>query len=464
MAELLIKGGRVVSPDRTVVADVAIEGGKIKAIGPNLDIQASRVVDASGKYVVPGGVDTHVHLKLPFMGTYTADDYYQGTLAAAFGGTTTVIDFAIQGKGQGLIEALENRLAGFEGQAVVDYAMHSVMTDPSDRAMKEIKALVDAGVPSMKVFMVYRKEGLMADDAVLLKLCEGAAEHGLLPGVHAENAAMAEYNVDKFLAEGKTSAIYHALHKPPVTEAEAINRAIFVAMYVGAGMHIYHMSTKEGVELVREAREKGKPVYAETCTHYLTLTDQVYERADGINWICSPPIRKQADIEKMWEGLRNGWVSTVGSDEAAFDSKQKKMGDTFATVPNGCPGVELRLPVVFSEGVSKGRISVEKFVEITSTNGAKMFGLYPQKGIIAEGSDADVVIIDPKVERVLTYKDLHMAVDWCPLEGWKVQGYPVITICRGEVVVEEGRFLGKTGYGRFVKGRLDPAILKGPVV
>lgn len=466
MLDLIIKNGKVVSPDATLEVDVAVKDGKVVMLGKaDAMPQAARIIDAAGKYVIPGGIDTHTHFCLPFMGTSTKDDFFEGTRAATFGGTTTCIDFAIQARGSLPMQAIEDRIAQAKGKAVTDYAFHSVITEATPEAIEQMKEVIEFGVPSFKCFMIYRKEGLMADDAIVLAAMEQTKKYNGLFGAHTENAPITEYNVEKALREGHHEAIWHALTKPPLVEAECINRALFLAKAAKAGFYDFHMSCKEGVEMIGQARSEGLPAYAETITHYLSLTKEKLEGPDGINYICSPALRDQEHVEALWKGIIDGTVHTIGSDEAAFDTKQKMIaGGSFEVVPNGMPGLEFRIPVVFSEGVSKGRISVNKYVAVTSTNAAKIFGLYPRKGIIAVGSDADIVLMDPDLEKTITLADSKIDIDWNPYEGIKVKGWPVVTISRGKVIVEDNQFKGQAGDGEFLKRKLSADINTRPIV
>lgn len=464
MIDLLIKGGIVVNSEGRIEADIAVAGPKVVGLGRGADFpQARRTLDASGMLVLPGLVDPHAHFATTFGGATTCTDFYSGTVAAAFGGVTTIIDFAFQERGRPLREAVEARKRLAQGKAVIDYGLHGIITDATPETIRELPGLERDGISSFKLFMIYRKEGVMADDGALLAVMEEASKHGFLVGVHAENAAIAERKTAEFLRDGKRSARYFPLSKPNIVEAEAIHRAIYLARYTGCALYIYHVSTREGVELIREAKGLGLPVYGETITHYLSLTDEVYERPDGINWIISPPIRKQKDIDAIWHGIADGTISTIGSDDGAWSTETKKLGqDSFDQVANGAPGVEVRLPIAFTEGVGQGRITEERLVEVMSTNPAKIFGLYPKKGTLRPGSDADLVIIDPSMEKTITVADLHTPIDWCPFEGFKVKGYPVITISRGRIIVADGEFQGSAGDGSFLPRHIPPEVLRSP--
>ena len=461
MIDLVIKNGSLVWPDGTLKADVAIDEGKIAAIGSSSSMpQADRVIDAEGKFILPGLIDPHVHIHLPFMGVVAVDDFYTATVAGASGGVTTVIDFAIQKRGSSLMDAIASRRKEADGRVVIDYSLHSSVTDATDETIAEIKQIIDYGIPSFKLFMVYRKEGWMISDAALMDVLNEARMHGGVVGVHAENVAIIEHLVDKALREGNKSAIYHAYTRPSVCEAEAINRALFLSRTAQAPLYIFHMTTKEGTGLLRDARMRGEPRYAETCTQYLLLTKELLKRSDGINYICSPPLRDQDDATALWKGLEDGSVSAVGTDHSAYSLGEKKLGEqSFDKVPNGFPGMEFRLPLLFTEGVLKNRISINRLVAVTSTNVAKIFGLYPKKGTIAVGSDADIVIMDPSVEKTISSKGSLYGIDWSPYEGIKVKGNAAITISKGKVIFEAGEFKGKAGDGKFLERRISKEVL-----
>lgn len=465
MIDLIIENGKVVFPKYTADAAIAVDDGKIIAIGSRKIMpKGDKVIDAKGKFVLPGCIDPHVHINMPFMGATTKDDFFVATKATSSGGTTMIIDFAIQEKGSLPMKAVQDRRAQADGKVVIDYSLHPSITDLTPEAVGQLKELIDYGLPSIKLFLVYRKEGFMVDDGTLLKVFEESKEHGGLVGLHAENVSMIEYLRDEALKQGNTDAIYHALTRPPITEAEAVNRAIFIANYLKAPYYNFHLSIKEGVELFREARNRGQPMYAETCTHYLVNTMENLKGPDGINFICTPPLRTKEHQESLWRGLADGTLSLVSSDHCAFTKEMKKIGeDSFDKVPNGMPGHEFRLPILFSEGVGKGRISVNRLSEITSTNAAKIFGMYPKKGVIRIGSDADLVILDPKLEKIITTEDSLYGMDWYPCDGMNVKGWPVVTISKGKIIWEDGKFQGKAGDGEFIKRSLAPELSKIPI-
>jgi dihydropyrimidinase len=461
--DILIKNGRIVNPTGILEADIAINEQKIVGIGYSKTFgNADEVINARGNYVIPGGIDPHTHYELEFMGEQGPEDWHMGTTAAAYGGTTTIIDFAIQDKGRPLMESIKMDVARAESLAAIDICMHGCFTDftDPDKIVEEMPEVVEFGIPSIKEFMIYRKQGWLIDDWTLYRVLRKASELNALVGVHAESGVLGEEMIQKLVDEGKNGAEYHPISKPNFVEEEAIQRAISIARFAESSLYIVHMSTKEGVELVDDARRKGLPVWSETCTHYLTLTDEVYERPDGINYILSPPLRKKEDVSSLWKGLADGSVSVVGTDHVAFSSEQKiRNSATFATVPNGAGGVEVRLPLLLSEGVNGGLLSFEKMVEVFSTNAAKMFGLYPKKGIIAPGSDADIVIVDLEMEKTLSVDTLHMGPDFSMYEGFEVKGYPVTTLSKGKIIIDEENYLGQKGDGSFIKRKLDPEIM-----
>lgn len=458
--DLIISNGKIVLPDKIVNGDLAVAKGKIAAIMPaNSGYSANKVINAFNKYVVPGGIDAHTHIYHEYGNFRTNDTFETGTMAAAFGGTTTIIDFAVQKKGESALAAIEKRKKEIAGKAVVDYALHSCLTDGSDSTISEIEEIVKNGIASFKIYMTYRKEGQMVDDGALLAILKEARKCGGLVGVHAENAAISEYLADKFVEQGLTAPKYHALSTPNIVEAEAVNRAIYLARSTGTALYVYHLSTKEGVELVRAARLKGMQIYAETCSHYLLLTDQVYEEPHPENYLVSPPLRKKDDQTALWSGLKDQTISVIASDGIALDSKHKKKSKVFTEIPKGLAGVETRFPLLWSEGVAKGRLTPEEFVRIVASNPAKIFGLYPTKGCLLPGSDADIVVIDPEKRSKLSPENLHMKVDYSIYDGMECIGYPIITICRGKILVEQEKFVGQIGYGNFVSAKIEPELL-----
>ncbi len=447
---LVIKGGKIVSASDIFEADVGIENGKVVKIAKDLD--GDEVIDASGKLVMPGMIDGHTHMAMPFMGTFSSDDFETGTIAAAFGGVTTIINFAIQEKGKGLKDAVDVEESKASGKSVIDYSFHVAVTDMNDEVLAEIPKIMEGGVTSFKLFMTY--EGLMVTDDVLLEVLDLVTKNGGIVGVHAENYYMIKFLTQRLLAENKTDPIYHAYSRPNCCEEEAVGRACLITQLINGRLYIVHLSTAEGLARIEEAQARGVRVYAETCPQYLLLDESLYNEPDfgGAKYVMSPPLRKEKDRAALWDGIRRGTIQLIGSDHCPFFFEtQKTMGkDDFTKIPNGAPGVETTLPLLYSEGVVKGRITVNKLVEVFSTNPAKVYGLYPRKGTISVGSDADIVILDPEKEVTLSVDVLHQNVDYTPYEGFRVKGYPVTTLVRGKVICSDGEFLGEKGYGKFL--------------
>lgn len=451
--DIVIKNGTIVTAADTFKGDVAIKDGKIETIAVNIDADGAKVIDAEGKLILPGAIDAHTHLAMPFGGTVSSDDYEAGTRAAACGGVTTVFDFALQTKGEGIIETAQRRNKICEPQACVDYAFHVAITDLTPKVLEEFQAAVDYGIPSFKVFMVYKKEGLMVDDGVLCKILKKSKETGALISVHAENPDLIDLRTEQFLKEGKTSAWYHYLSRPEFVEAEADKRAIHWAKALNAPLYIVHLANKEGMEEVKKARDEGYEIYAETCPQYLHFTSDVYKREDGRNFVCSPPMKGQESQDALWEGIKTGDIATIATDHCPFQSYEKDWGkDNFTKIPNGCMGIENMYPYMLSEA-NKGRISFNKVVELCSSNPAKIFGCAPAKGTIMPGSDADIVIYDPNKDFVVSKDNMHSDVDHTIWEDTKLKGYPVMTFSRGRVVFKDGKFLGEAGWGKMLKRR-----------
>jgi len=453
--DTIITNGRVVTATDTYAGDVAISGGKVAAIGENLPVEnAAHIIDAAGKYVLPGGIDVHTHLDMPFGGTTSSDDFETGTRAAAFGGTTTLIDFAIQYKGQTLRTAFDTWMQKASGKAVCDYAFHCIITELADAQLEEMNALVREGVTSFKLFMAYPGV-FMLDDGSIFKALRRTADNGGLVCMHAENGNAIDVIVQQALAEGKKAPKYHALTRPTTAEAEATARAIALAEMAGAPVYIVHLSCNDALEKVREARDRGLPVYAETCPQYLYLSIDNFDVPDfeGAKYVFTPPLREKWHQEKLWNGLKRDHLQVVSTDHCPFCFKEQKelgRGD-FTKIPNGGPGVEHRMSLIYSGGVAAGRFSVNRFVELVSTTPAKLFGLYPRKGTIAVGSDADMVIFDPNRKHTISAKTHHMRVDYSMFEGIQVTGMPSTVLSRGRVVVDNEKFLGRAGAGEFVK-------------
>jgi dihydropyrimidinase len=453
--DTIIANGRVTTATDSYIGDIAISHGKVMAIGQSLPRDnAGKVIDATGKLVFPGGIDVHTHLDMPFGGTTSADDFETGTRAAAFGGTTTLIDFAIQYKGQTLRTALDSWMQKAATKAVTDYAFHCIITELADAQLDEMNALVREGITSFKLFMAYPGV-FMLDDASIFKAFRATAKNGGLVCMHAENGGAIDVIVQQALAEGKKAPKYHALTRPTTAEAEAVSRAIALAEMAGAPVYIVHLSCNEALEKVREARDRGLPVYAETCPQYLYLSLENFDAPgfEGAKYVFTPPLREKWHQEKLWNGLKRDHLQVVSTDHCPFCFKeQKELGkDDFTKIPNGGPGIEHRMSLIYSGGVAQGRFSVNRFVELVSTTPAKLFGLYPRKGTIAVGSDADLVIFDPDRKHTISAKTHHMRVDYSMFEGIQVSGMPDVVLSRGRVVVEGDKFMGRPGAGEFLK-------------
>lgn len=453
--DTLIVNGTVVTATDTCQADVAVADGKIVALGRGLPREnAVRILDASGKFVFPGGIDVHTHLDMPFGGTTSSDDFETGTRAAAFGGTTTLIDFAIQYKGQSLRTAFDTWMARAAPKAVSDYAFHCIVTDLPDARLEEMGALIRDGVTSFKLFMAYPGV-FMLDDATIFRAMRRAGSSGAMICMHAENGGAIDVIVRQALAEGKTAPKYHALTRPTTAEAEATSRAIALAEMAGAPVYIVHLSCNEALEKVREARDRGLPVYAETCPQYLYLSLENFDAPgfEGAKYVFTPPLREKWHQEKLWNGLKQDHLQVVSTDHCPFCFKeQKELGrDDFTKIPNGGPGIEHRMSLVYSGGVAQGRFSVNRFVELVATTPAKLFGLYPRKGTVAVGSDADLVVFDPNREHTISAQTHHMRVDYSMFEGIRVKGMPDVVLSRGRVLIENQTFLGRPGAGEFLR-------------
>lgn len=447
--DLVIKNGTIITATDTYKADVAVKNGKIVMISKDVELEAASVVDAAGKLVLPGAIDAHVHLELPVGATVSADSYESGTRAAACGGTTMVFDFATQEKGKGLVETVKDRFRFVEPQACVDYAFHIAITDLTEKVLDEFKASVEFGVPSFKLYMVYK--GMMVDDGVIAASLERSKETGALIAVHAENPYLIDSRIKKLLSEGKTSAWYHYESRPEFVEVDAVRRVVYLARSLNAPLYIVHLASREGLDEVTKARDDGFEIYAETCPQYLNFTNEVYKREDGRYFVCSPPIKGADSRSALWEGLKRGDISTVATDHCPFKSYEKDWGkDDFTKIPNGCMGVENMYPYMLSEA-NKGNISFNKVVELCSTSVARIFGCAPQKGTIAVGSDADIVIYDPEKSFTVSKEKMHSDVDYTIWEGCEMTGYPVMTFSRGKLVYQDGSFVGEPGWGKFVK-------------
>jgi dihydropyrimidinase len=466
--DLVIKNATIVDESGITAGSLGVKGGKIAAVAARgVPLEAARVIDARGKLVLPGAIDAHVHLELAVGRLVSADDFASGTRAAAFGGVTTVIDFALQAKGRTLAEAVRKRRAAAETRSAVDFAFHGAITDWSERTRREMRSVARQGITSFKLFMTYEERGLAADDGALLECLREAAALDAVVGVHAENSAVIARATKRALAAAGRSgrptgrpargrvrggAYLHALSRPNVSESEAVARAAYLASVAGARLHIFHLSTLEAAEVVEQWAEAGYPVTAETCPQYLVLDDSYLKRADGHLYATCPPLRTRADRAHLWQALERRSVDLVATDHCPFTRAQKATwrGD-FRKIPFGVPGVETLLPLLFTEGVLAGRISLATLVDAVAARPARIFGLYPRKGTLRVGSDADILIIDPEREVEVTARRLHMMSDYSPYAGRRLKGFPEVTILRGSVIQENGRFVGSPGGGIFLK-------------
>jgi dihydropyrimidinase len=447
----IIKNGTVVTATEATKADVLVDGEKVALIGLDLQATADKVIDATGKYVIPGGVDVHTHFDLPFGGSFCSDDFGTGTRAAAFGGTTTCIDFAVQSYGESLRQGLDTWFQKAE-KAQTDYGLHMIVREVDDKILAEMDELIGEGITSFKLFMAYPGV-FMLDDASIFKAMQRAAGSGALILMHAENGGPINVLVDQLLAEGKTDPVYHGVSRPASMEGEAVHRAFKLAELAGCPAYIVHLSSRDALTEVQEARDRGVAAFAETCPQYLFLSHDDMARPDfeGAKFVCSPPLRPKDHQEDLWKGLASGDLQVVSTDHAPFNYKgQKDLGKgNFAKIPNGLPSVEDRVTLIF-QGVKAGRMSPSRWVDLVATAPARMFGLYPRKGTIAPGFDADIVVFDPEAKRTISAQTHHMNVDYSCYEGLEVWGLPEVVMQRGEVLVQDGQWFGKEGRGSFL--------------
>ena len=455
MATVLIQHGTIVNADTTINADVLIDNGIIKEIRRGIPTTAAQtIVDATGLLLLPGGIDAHTHLDMPFGGTNSADDFLTGTRAAAIGGTTTIVDFAIQARGTKMRTALDSWWKKAEGKACIDYGLHMIVTDLPDAGLEDMDDMVREGVASFKLFMAYPNV-LMVDDATIFKAMRQTAKNGALICMHAENGSVIDVIVQRALAEGKTAPIHHALTRPTRAEAEAVHRAIAMAEMAGVPVYIVHLSSEDALNQVREARDRGLPAFAETCPQYLLLSlEDVQDKGwEGAKYVFTPPLREKKNQPKLWEGLRKDNLQVVSTDHCPFCFEdQKALGkDDFTKIPNGGPGIENRLQLLHHHGVGKGNFSINRFVELVSTAPARIFGMFPKKGILAPGSDADIVLWDPIAAHTISAATHHMRVDYSMFEGFKVKGNARDVYSRGELIVSKGEFIGTPGRGQYLR-------------
>jgi len=449
----LITNGTVVTAGDRYVADVLVDGETISAIGQGLKFQAERVIDARGKYVIPGGIDVHTHLDMPFGGSFSVDDFRTGTIAAAHGGTTTIVDFAIQERGHSLREAWETWMRKAEGKAVIDYGFHMIMRESTPELREEMGALVREGVTSFKLFMAYPGVFYM-DDASIFRTMQRSGEIGATICMHAENGPVIDVLIEQARAKGHKAPKWHALTRPARLEAEATHRAICLAEVADVPVYIVHLSAAEALEQVTLARDRGLPAYAETCPQYLFLSYENYEEPgfEGAKYVMSPPLRAKEKQKELWRGLRGNDLQAVSTDHCPFCMKEEKQlgKDDFSKIPNGAPGIETRMSLLYDGGVLRKEITLERYVEITSTSPARIFGLFPRKGTIAVGSDADIVVWDPAGSITWSAKTHHMNVDYNPYEGRVCQGAPSVVMSRGEVIVDQGSCSARPGRGKYL--------------
>jgi len=451
---ILIRNGRIVTASEDYIGDIYIEGEKVVAIGENLSYKSRRTINARGKIVMPGAIDPHVHLEMPFMGTFSSDTYETGTRAALYGGTTTVIDFILQKQGKSLYSAYKEWSGRAKNNAVGDYSFHMAVTDFNEDTKTEIASLVEKeGITSFKMFMAYRG-ALMIDDRQMNGLMQEVRRCGGMVTAHATNGDMIDYLVAKHRSEGKLSPLYHYLSQPEITESEASHRFTDFGYYNDCPIYIVHMTCEGAVNAIRQAQFRNQKVFGETCIQYLILDASLYckPRFEGAKYVMSPPLREPKDQETLWAAINQGVVEVVATDHCPFMWAQKLMGkDDFSKIPNGHPAIEHRLELLYSEGVRNGKISINKMVEVASTNAAKIFGMFPRKGCIAVGSDADIAILNPKTKHKLSKKSHHMNVDYSAYEGWEVQGKIETVLLRGQVAIEENQCWVEKGYGAFIK-------------
>jgi len=454
---VLIKNGRIVTATDDYEGDIFVSGSKVDLIGKNLSIDADQVVDAGGKLVIPGGIDPHTHLELPFGGTVTSDTFETGTRAAAYGGTTCIIDFAVQLKGEDPLESLEKWHLKAAGKTAIDYCFHMILTDVPESRTRDMRRLADEGITSYKLFMAY-PGAMLSDDGTIFRVMRQAGEDGTLACMHAENGIVMDELIKIALSEGHIEPKYHALTRPTRLEAEGVHRALAIAEVAKSPVYIVHLSSYDALQELRLAQARGVMAHAETCPQYLLLDVSAYDAPgfDGAKYVLTPPLREKWNQEELWRGLRGNALHAISTDHCPFCLKeQKELGkDDFSKIPNGGPGIENRMSLIYHYGVGGGYIGLNRFVELTSTAPAKIFGLFPKKGTIAVGSDADIVIFDPEREETISYYNSHthhMNIDYNAFEGMPVKGFTETVLSRGRMIIDKGQYLGRAGDGEFVK-------------
>ena len=450
--DIWIHGGLLISPRESRRVGIGIRGGRIARVTDGPDETAEEVIDARGKWILPGLIDVHTHMELPARGTVSADDFVSGTQAAACGGVTTIIDFSLHRTGASLVDCYRERRGAADGRAAVDYGLHAEIVDPGDRVLEEIPALIGEGVTSFKLYLAYGRDGRMVDDGQLYAVLRRCGREGGLVMVHAENGPLADRLTDELIARGQTGPPAHPRSRPDFVEQEAVGRAVAINRFAGGALYIVHVSTRAALDVIRQAHRREEPVWAETCPHYLLLDEDVYSRGDGLQYIATPPLRTADDQEALWDGLACGDLSVIATDHCPFTRRQKlDRGDRFDRVPSGLPGVETSLVLVHSQGVGRGRFAPGRMVAAMSANPARIFGLYPRKGCLQEGSDADMVIFDPQGEFVLSAGDLHMRTDFSPYQGMSGRGAVTMTLLRGKIIARDGRYCGSAGDGNYLR-------------
>ncbi|WP_084709440.1 dihydropyrimidinase [Rubrobacter aplysinae] len=468
MGRTLFSGGTVMTADGGYRADVLVEDEKISAVGTNLNPEGAEVVDATGRLVMPGFIDGHTHMDMPFGGTMTADDWHAGTRAAIAGGTTTIVDFSLQDAEGTLDGALQTWFGKAEGKAHIDYGLHVAITNLTEEIKAEIPSLPEKGVSTIKIFMAYKGTPLYSEDDDLFETLQIARDAGVLVMVHAENGDVIARLTDQALSRGDTAPRFHALTRPPEVEAEATNRAIRLAEVAGAPLLVVHVSCAAALAEVHRAHERGQTVYAETCPQYFVFSysDLAREGFEGAKYVCSPPLRDEWNRDPLWRGLQSGDLQIFGSDHCAFNYEgQKELGlDDFSKIPNGLPGAEERAMTLWTEGVRGDRISEAQFVSLLSTNQARIHGLYPRKGVIAPGADADIVLWDPDLTMTVTAENRHGNVDYTPYEGMTFHGGPTEVYVRGRLGYKDGEVIAEAGSGRFIERSFEGPAIKSALV